>query len=60
MTETYIVLGQQAGTELHVVFEVERPHSLEPGTECIEVGRLVKLLHTPDTAELLLRVLRDG
>jgi len=59
-SETHIALGQQARAELHVVLQVERSHGLKPHAEGREIRRLGKLLHTPDAAKLLLRVLGDG
>lgn len=57
---THIAFGEEVGAELHVVLEVKRHNGLEPcpvGQHGLGLG---ELLHTPDTAELLLRVLRDG
>ena len=58
--ETHIALGQERWAEFHVVFQVEGPHGLKPHAEGCEVCGLGKLLHAPDTPELLLRVLGDG
>lgn len=60
MAETHIAVGQEPRAELHVVFQVEGTACLEPHAKCGHVGRLGELLHTPDAAKLLLRVLGDG
>jgi hypothetical protein len=57
---THVRLSQQLGAELHIVLEVERPAGLELGAEVGYGGRLGQLAHAPDTAEMAVRVLRDG
>lgn len=57
--QTYIALSQQAGAKLHVVLEIERAAGFEFHAKSIEVRGFVQLLHTPNTPELLLRILGD-
>lgn len=56
---THIALGQQPWAKLHVVFEIERAHGLEPHAKGCKVCCVGKLLHAPDAPELFLRVLGD-
>lgn len=52
-----IIIGQKAGAKLHVILEVKGTASL---VFCAVRGhghRLGQVLHTPDTTELLMRVL---
>ena len=56
----HIAVGQKARAELHVIFQVKRPPGLVLHPERLHICRLGELLHTPDAAELLLGVLRDG
>lgn len=55
-----IALSQQLRAELHVILQIERPAGLELCSERCDGDGLGELLHTPDAAELSVRVLRDG
>jgi len=57
---TYIILRQQARTELEIIVEIERSTSLEPSSEGGYDRSFGQLLHTPHTSELAVRVLGRG
>ncbi len=56
---THISLRQQFGTELHVIFQVERSAGLELGSESRYRGGLAQFLHASYTTKLFLGVLGD-
>ena len=56
---TYIALGQQLGTELHVVLEVEGAARLELVAEAGHGDGLTELLHAAHATELPVGVLGD-
>lgn len=58
--QTYVVLCQKLGAELHVIFKIERPAGFELCTEAGNRDSIVHLLCGLYGAKLSLRVLRDG
>jgi hypothetical protein len=59
---TYVAFGQQVGTELQVIIQVERPAGLELLSEGLEgngIGQR-QFLHAAHTSELLVGVLGGG
>lgn len=57
---SYIIFGQQAGTEFQVIIEIKGATGLEAGPEGGDGGGLGEFAHALDTAELTLGVLRLG
>jgi len=55
-----VILSQQTGAELEVVFELERAGRFEFCTECRHGRGFVELLHAAHASELALGVLRHG
>lgn len=55
---TYIVFGQQIGTELEIVFKVKGPSGFETSAEGRDDGRFRQLLHAPHAAKLAMGMLR--
>ena len=57
---THIALREEAGAKLHIVFEVKGSYRLKLRSEVQDRHRFRQVFHTPDAAELLGVVLRDG